>query len=495
MLYIAAAIALVAGLIAPAEAHQAVDLRILDLIPDVPGDEIPDKAAKIRKGRELFGTPFGKKGNNRTCLDCHEPTRNFTIDPEFIATLPPSDPLFVNEQIPRLAGLENSQLLRQFGLICENLDGFDQPCVFRGVPHTFGLRRSIQPASPTFPLVNATGWSGDGSPPCNPALQKRCPGNGAFVNFAMGAIVQHETGDPARVPGEDFTVPSRQKLNHMAAFQLSLGRQSDVSIDGDDGTPALVFRDPDAEAGRRLFVNGVPGRAGNNRSCNGCHNDAGALTQAGENRQFATGVARLPTAPACRGNAPGDGGFGQTPVFNAPICVPAISAAFRGDQTFNTPSIIEAADTGPWFHNNAIDGQIEDAIRFYTSDVFNASPVGGGNAFVLNQTQVNQIGALLRALNARENVRNAIVVATRALNEPKKLSDPSLREARSETLDAIRVIREAPVPLYGNTNIVERVSTAGNLLLRAIGENGAARRSSISSAIAALRQAHPQFTT
>lgn len=483
-MFILAVLLAVVGLVSPATAHQAVDPRILRLIPDVPGDEITDPAGKIRRGRELFGTPFGKKGNNRTCLDCHEPTRSFTIDPEFIATLPPSDPLFINEQIPRLAGLEDSRMLRQFGLICENLDGFDKPCVFRGVPHTLGLRRSIQKASPTFPLVNATGWSGDGA-----------PGNGAFVNFAMGAIVQHETGDPARVPGVDFTVPSRQKLRQMEAFQLSLGRQSDVTIDGDDGRPALVFRDPTVEAGKRLFVNGVPGRAGNNRSCNGCHNDAGALTQDGFNRQFATGVARLPTSPACRGNAPGDGGFGQTPVFNAPICVPAISAAFRGDQTFNTPSIIEAADTGPWFHNNAIDGQIEDAIRFYTSDVFNASPVGGGNAFVLNQTQVNQIGALLRALNARENVRNAIVVATRALNEPKKLSDPSLREARSETLDAIRVIREAPVPLYGNTNIVERVSTAGNLLLRAIGENGAARRSSISSAIAALWQAHPQFTT
>ena len=29
--------------------------------------------------------------------------------------------------------------MRRFGLILENLDGFDQPGVFRGVPHTLGL--------------------------------------------------------------------------------------------------------------------------------------------------------------------------------------------------------------------------------------------------------------------------------------------------------------------------------------------------------------------
>ena len=29
--------------------------------------------------------------------------------------------------------------MREFGLILENLDGFDHPGVLRGVPHTLGL--------------------------------------------------------------------------------------------------------------------------------------------------------------------------------------------------------------------------------------------------------------------------------------------------------------------------------------------------------------------
>src|SRR5690349_13203049 len=36
-------------------------------------------------------------GNGRTCATCHRVENNYTIDPAFIATLPPSDPLFVAE--------------------------------------------------------------------------------------------------------------------------------------------------------------------------------------------------------------------------------------------------------------------------------------------------------------------------------------------------------------------------------------------------------------
>ena len=50
---------------------------------------------------------------------------NFTVDPELISTLPPSDPLFVAETVPALATLENPDLLRRFGLILVNADGFD----------------------------------------------------------------------------------------------------------------------------------------------------------------------------------------------------------------------------------------------------------------------------------------------------------------------------------------------------------------------------------
>ena len=43
----------------------------------------------------------------RTCATCHRQENNFTINPKFIATLPPSDPLFIAETNPNLADLEN----------------------------------------------------------------------------------------------------------------------------------------------------------------------------------------------------------------------------------------------------------------------------------------------------------------------------------------------------------------------------------------------------
>ena len=79
----------------------------------------------VSKGKEIF---FNQtfNGNGRTCGTCHPAQNNFTIDPKFIATLPPTDPLFVAEFNPDLKkNFENPKLMRQFGLILENLDGFD----------------------------------------------------------------------------------------------------------------------------------------------------------------------------------------------------------------------------------------------------------------------------------------------------------------------------------------------------------------------------------
>src|SRR5512134_3057468 len=103
----------------------------------------------IARGRDLFfNETFA--GNGRTCGTCHREERNFTIDPAFIATLPKNDPLFVAEFNPDLKeGFESPRLMREVGLIRENLDGFDDlPNKFtmRGVPHVLALRTSV--ASP-----------------------------------------------------------------------------------------------------------------------------------------------------------------------------------------------------------------------------------------------------------------------------------------------------------------------------------------------------------
>ncbi|MGH7645225.1 MAG: hypothetical protein ACREMR_06525, partial [Gemmatimonadales bacterium] len=113
----------------------------------------PDpQAALIAKGRDLF---FNETftGNGRTCGSCHRELENFAISPAFIATLPKDDPLFVAEFVPALKqNFENPRLMREFGLILENLDGFDDLAnkfTMRGVPHVLALRTSV--ASPQGP--------------------------------------------------------------------------------------------------------------------------------------------------------------------------------------------------------------------------------------------------------------------------------------------------------------------------------------------------------
>jgi hypothetical protein len=124
--------------------------------------------ALIERGRQLFlNETF--EGNGRTCGTCHPATNNFTLDPAFVRALPRNDPLFVIRSTPELADLEIRRFLRE-GTILENVDGFANPGVMRGVPHTLALRTSTD--------NGATGWSGDGSP-------------GNLRDFATGAVTQH----------------------------------------------------------------------------------------------------------------------------------------------------------------------------------------------------------------------------------------------------------------------------------------------------------------
>ena len=135
----------------------AVGFVIACHMPSPPPVPDPD-AELITRGREIFFSETFE-GNGRTCGSCHPAENNFIIDPAFIATLPDSDPLFVAEFNPDLKeNFENPRLMREFGLIIENLDGFDDLAnkfTLRGVPHTLGLRTSIDSAQGP-----RTGWSG-----------------------------------------------------------------------------------------------------------------------------------------------------------------------------------------------------------------------------------------------------------------------------------------------------------------------------------------------
>ncbi|MDX1401854.1 MAG: hypothetical protein R3245_08030, partial [Kiloniellales bacterium] len=290
----------------------------------------------IRQGEDLFlNETF--EGNGRTCATCHPPANNFTIDPLFIATLPDDDPLFIAEFDPNLAvNFENPALMREFGLILENTNGFGDLAnnfTMRGTPHTLALPTSIDGPGGQPRL----GWSGDGAPP-----------PGTLRLFAVGAVTQHFPKTLARQPGVDFVFPSDAELDAMAAFQLSLGRQDELSL-------PLALTGTVASQGQDIFLDNSVSR------CNLCHLNAGAnegFSGSNFNFNFDTGVESMADAPALLTGelVPMDDGFGNP-----------------GDGTFNTPTLVEAADTGPFFHNHSVE-TIEGAVAFYNSDAFNNSP-------------------------------------------------------------------------------------------------------------------------
>lgn len=380
----------------------------------------PDpQAALVARGEQVFFEETFD-GNGRTCGTCHRAEESFSISPAFIATLPDDDPLFVAEFTPALAeNFENPELMRRFGLILENLDGFDDlehRFVLRGVPHLLGLRSSTR--SPDGPR---TGWSGDGA-----------PGDGSLRAFAVGAVIQHFTKSLNRVAGVDFRLPSDAELDALEAFQLSLGRQQDLAL-------PLALRDPVAARGQEIFLDPALGK------CALCHVNAGATADFGSgnlgNRNFDTGVEELPDQPPDLFGAvnPSDDGLG-----------------IPGDGTFNTPPLVEAADTGPFFHDNAVP-TLEDAVAFYDGDSFNESPAGRflasrdpeGASIEIDATQIAAIASFLRVINSLENIRIGIELLGATVREGSSRREDArlLTRALAETQDARLVLAAAGLHL------------------------------------------------
>jgi hypothetical protein len=258
-----------------------------------------------------------------------------------------------------------------------------------------------------------TGWSGDGS-----------PGDGSLRSFATGAVIQHFTKTLNRVAGVDFRLPTDEELDALEAFQFSLGRQQELAL-------PLPLRGTVAKRGQEIFNDLTLGK------CSACHFNAGANFNpnlqfpTSGNLNFNTGVEVLPDQPQdLTGELiPPDDGFG-TP----------------GDGTFNTPSLVEAADTGPFFHNNSIE-TIEGSVAFYNGDAFNNSPAGQlvigatGSGINLDGTQVVEVAAFLRVINALENIRQSIELlekfATKnfqTVKEGEELLDLALAETRDSSM-------------------------------------------------------------
>jgi hypothetical protein len=374
----------------------------------------------VARGGDLFlrGT-FG--GNGRSCGTCHPIANDQVVEAAFIATLPSSDPIFIAEKPAAeggVPGLEIPVLMRQFGLILENVDGFEPDptvrFVMRAVPHSLSQDTSVlAPADGRAP-VERTGWSGDGAPI-----------TGALRFFPTGAVTQHYPKTLKREPNIDFVLPTDAQLDRMEAFMRTSGRTNDLVL-----TNVTVF-DEGAEAGRQTFLTA---------GCNACHGNAGANASfAPGNRNFDTGVEALANPAQAVHPHPKDGGFGTAE--NTP--------GIFGDGTFNTPPLVEAADTGPFFHNNTIES-IEDAVRFYSGPEFAASPSGQVAPINLTEQENLNVAAFLRVINAAFNVDQAAHRADAALTLLTSSSTPSsgvintarglLRFANEELRDANEVL-------------------------------------------------------
>jgi cytochrome c peroxidase len=386
----------------------------------------PNLEALIAQGENLFFSETFN-GNGRTCGTCHRAENNFTIDPAFIATLPGDDPLFVAENNEDLADLEDPTLMRQFGLIRANVDGFEDPAskfVMRSVPHMLGMSLSIQSAA-TEPPLEMTGWSGDGA-----------PGSGTLRDFATGAVTQHFTKTLDRVADEDFRLPTDTELDAIEAFTLSLGRQDDLNLQ------TLQFTNTDAERGRVLFTTeDSQNRTVASGKCTICHGNGGALTAAGVNSNFDTGIENMLNHPAAAtGQAlPPDGGFGTQ--------LDASTGGF-GNGTFNIASLVEAADTAPYFHHNGAT-TLEDAIAHYDSNAFRNSIEGqrlmiqdsGGQELSVD---VDTLAAFLRAINALENIRAVSDYLDRAKTGATVAdSQRLLTLAQADIDDAVQVLNRS----------------------------------------------------
>ena len=372
----------------------------------------PEPPTLIEKGEQIFlNETFD--GNGRTCGTCHRPTDNFGLSPAFIAGLPDDDPLFIAETNPDLSNnFENPVLMRSFALILENQDGFgDLVNNFnqRGVPHTLAMKTSI--ASRDGPR---TGWSGDGA-----------PGDGSLRSFAIGAVIQHFTRSTNRIAGVDFRLPTDEELDAMEAFQLSLGRQEEIVL-------PLPLKGLVASRGQEIFLDNSLGK------CNACHFNAGANANpalfgpdAG-NLNFNTGVENLPDHPAdlTAELVPPDDGFGNP-----------------GNGEFNTPTLVESADTGPFFHDNSVE-TIEAAVAFYNGDAFTNSPAGQliigatGSGINLDATQVVAVAAFLRVINALENIRssNELLTRVKSADYHSESNISLLDRAYAEAEDAAQVL-------------------------------------------------------
>jgi hypothetical protein len=167
-----------------------------------------------------------------------------------------------------------------------------------------------------------------------------------------------------------------------------------------------------------------------------------------------TGATNLNETPlALALGLPRDGGFGVLPLptggFGNFFFLPGFGDFPAED--FNTTTLVESADTGPFFHNHTVK-TLEEAVAFYGTPAFQAGALsigspGGPIPITISpdpkDPEVQAISAFLRVLNALENIRSSINVTERGRQMRKAEEAQELAElALAETIDAIEVLSQ-----------------------------------------------------
>lgn len=364
----------------------------------------------------------------------------------------------VAETNPALASLEQPDSLRRLGLILVNADGFDPPT---GGPD-FVLRavQSVQALANSNVAPDATiDFTPNGRNP-NPSERLGWGNDGAALrDFALVAIAQHAPKSLRRERGVDFRVPTDEELDALAAYQLAVGRQEDFDL------PSLTLKSDLATSGKALYLDtGNLGQTGR-KNCNACHFNGGGTaamsfsplipgfpdldgSPRGFNMTAETNANEIPLGLSL--GLPRDGGFGRLPTIFG-----SLGNTHDNPRTghlelegFNTPPVVESADTGPSFHNHTV-ADLESAVAFYGTPAFQASIFARPPLIPVtispdpNDPEVQAIAAFLRVLNALENIRSSIDVAERGrtMTRADDMRDLA-RLALAEAIDAIEVLSQ-----------------------------------------------------
>ncbi len=454
---------------------------VLDGDGGKPVEDAGALARLVARGRTLFHNETFQ-GNGRRCGTCHQEKNNFTIDPAFIAPLDPGDPLFVHERTLALnTNFENSQMIRRLGLITANPDGLDDlpnKYVLRAVPPIQALGTQIAAPEPVFAadftnldpataLPERLGWGNDNLP---------------LREFAIGAIIQHGTKTLARKNGTDYRLPSDEELDAIAAYMLSIGRGEDFDLTKLKLVPAQARR------GQELYTDTGNIAEPNHKNCNACHFNAGGTgafafnpgapgflpkldaVPLRANVTTGTNVNGLPLAIQLR--LPRDGGFGAMKLpfgsFGNFAQIPDVPP-FPVEE-FNSMSVVESADTAPYFHNHTV-ATLEEAVAFYGTKQYQdqlsiGDPVAGPIPIKISDSprdpEVLAISTFLRILNTLENIRSAISAAERARRAGSLADAADLAGlAREEVIDALEVTNAGSLANHDFAILVPRTRLTG----------------------------------